>query len=130
MNSPEQRLRRRLEAMPQLPPPAGLMPRVLHARQRRLRTGRLAIGGLGVLALAIVLLPRSPVPEDVPSAAAVAVAAPSLDGEVLEQIRALDRALQAGYDQGASEDELAPLWDARRQLLRQPAASHPAVRGT
>jgi hypothetical protein len=36
---------------------------------------------------------------------------------VIADIRAIDHALQLAYTHNASEDEVAPLWKARRELL-------------
>src|SRR5690606_2956841 len=39
------------------------------------------------------------------------------DIELREQLHALDRALQAAYDRGASDAEVEPMWEARDALL-------------
>ena len=39
------------------------------------------------------------------------------DPPVAAQVRALDHALQVAYDRGASDSEVAPLWEARQALL-------------
>ncbi|MGH8027278.1 MAG: hypothetical protein ACREO0_11180, partial [Pseudoxanthomonas sp.] len=37
--------------------------------------------------------------------------------DVQAELRALDRALQAAYDRGASDAEIAPMWVTRSELL-------------
>lgn len=133
MNTPDARLTRRLRAMPPVPPALDLWPRLELARQRRVRRLKLSVGSAGALLLGVLLVPllggmldRT---ERVPLAAAPEPAvAPrqTLDQDTVEQIRALDRALQAAYDEGASDDELEPIWKARRALLpRQASISIP-----
>jgi hypothetical protein len=39
-------------------------------------------------------------------------------------VQAIDRALQAAYARGASDEEVAPLWEIRqRMIVKQPASS-------
>ena len=52
--------------------------------------------------------------------------APIDEADRVRTVQAIDRALQAGYDRNASDEELEPLWQARRALVHAdagPAAS-------
>lgn len=123
MNSPDP-LHRLLESMPEPPPPDTLWPRLREQRRRQVRRRRLA-GGLASTALVAVLLVAGwPQPPAAPGTGGAAPAVARIDRD--EQVRALDHALQAAYDRGASDQEVAPLWDARAALL----ASLDAPRGS
>jgi hypothetical protein len=126
MNTPDDRIRRQLKALPDMPPASGLWPRLAEARARRLRRVRMGAGGAAALALCLMLpmlyrLQQAPAQVQAGAAAgpmAVPVEdAAALDAATLVEIRAVDRALQAAYDEGASEAELAPLWKFREALL-------------
>lgn len=115
MNTPD-RFHELLQSLPE-PPEPGLWPRVLAARRRQRRQRRVVAGvaSFGVAALlAVALWPgvQAPPAVDTP---AIVQATPDVD----EQLRALDRALQTAYDRGASDDELAPLWEVRQALAAQ-----------
>lgn len=116
MNTPD-RFHELLQSLPE-PPEPGLWPRVLAARRRQRRRRRRVVAGaasFGVAALlAVALWPgvQAPPAVDTP---AIVQATPDVD----EQLRALDRALQTAYDRGASDDELAPLWEVRQALAAQ-----------
>lgn len=114
MNSPDP-LHRLLESMSEPPPPDSLWPRLRERRRRQVRRRRLA-GGLASTALVAVLLvagwPQQPA---APGTSGAASTVTRIDRG--EQVRALDHALQAAYDRGASDQEVAPLWDARAALL-------------
>ncbi len=130
MNPLDEPLERRLASMPSIPPPPDLWPRLALARQQRVNRFKTTIGTTAILLLCVALLPiagdiggRSapaqlsirPATSDTPGAA--------LDADTLEQIRALDRALQTAYDEGATDDEIEPLWTARQSLLPRHAAT-------
>jgi hypothetical protein len=114
-DSPPDSLLQQLDRTPPLTPPATLWPR-LQAGQRKAVARRrlLAASPLAVAAalLASLLLP-GPAPEVAPAPAEVAVD----PAEVRERIASLDRALQAAYESDASDDDVAPMWAARAQLL-------------
>lgn len=115
MNTPD-RFHELLQSLPE-PPEPDLWPRVLAARRRQRHRRRVVAGAasFGVAALlAVALWPGVPAPPPV-DAPAIVRATPGVD----EQLRALDRALQTAYDRGASDDELAPLWEVRQALAAQ-----------
>lgn len=100
-----------LQSLPDLPPPDSLWPR-LAQRQRRIRqrqqagtvlAAAAAFAGVLFFALPHADLSQQPVP-------ALARTTPAT------RLQAVDHALQAAYARGASDDELAPLWDIRQQL--------------
>lgn len=130
MNTPDERLQRSLGSMPPIPPAADLWPRLELARQRRVNRFKARIGTAAILLLCVALLPllgdigRAPAPAPF-ATRAQAMTAPqaALDEDTLQQIRALDRALQTAYDEGASDDELEPLWRARQALLPRHAST-------
>src|SRR5690606_38671042 len=113
-------LERQLRQLPEAPLPEHLWQRVNGARvrMRRRRTAGLAATALAVAALAV--LPAfhawhasgTPFPTPLPVASA-----PAPDADAEAELRALDRALQAGYARNASDAELEALWTQRRRLL-------------
>ncbi|HET7127353.1 MAG TPA: hypothetical protein VFI26_09725 [Lysobacter sp.] len=129
MNHDEQDLRDVLARLGDPPPPPGLDARIWNARQRRVRRA-FGIAGIAaasmLVAVTLVLQPRpgtrSPTATTV---AAQASPASARDDDVIADIRAIDHALQLAYTRNASEDEVAPLWKARRELLLRlkPSAS-------
>lgn len=121
--APDLPLHDRLQQLPDAPLPGDLWPRVNAARGRHLRHRRLGFAAAIVAAVAAVSLPwlllpdstTAPAPATIAKAAPAMRQAPSID--TTAQLRALDRALQAGYERNASDAELAPLWAARARLL-------------
>lgn len=120
-------LRQALEALPEPAPPEALWTGLRMRRQRQVRRRR-AMTAVASCALAVGLgfglLPPAPRPQPVP-----VVRAPVEAGvERIERLRAVDRALQAGYDRGATDAELAPMWEARHALLAHDDAprGHPS----
>lgn len=115
----------RLAGLPPVAPPARLWARIDHARAARVR--RRQLGGasaLAVLAVAILApMLRPPPPTPTPTPAPAAGHAP----EAVHELRAIDRALQAAYDRGASPQEISSLWAMREALLAHdvPAALPP-----
>lgn len=130
MNTPDQRLQRTLIALPPVPPSPDLWLRLADSRRRRASRLKACVGTAALLALCVALVPLvgdtgrpfAPSPT-VASVPAPAEAGAVLDQDTLERIRALDRALQTAYDEGASDDEIAPLWKARQALLPRHAAA-------
>ena len=112
-------LRQALDALPDPPPPEALWERLRTRRRSQVRRRRAATGlasGALVVALAVALLPPSAPPSSAPVAQGPVPAAKAPEA-VDDRLRALDRALQAGYDRGATDAELAPMWEARHALL-------------
>lgn len=124
--------------LPEFAPDAALWTRIAEARRRQLGRRRFArVGGslaaAVLFAAAIVILPR---PAPVAPDPATDLTAWLHQSQALEQewsrlepspeaarglrspLRRIDAALQAAYDRGASDEELAPLWEARSKALR------------
>jgi hypothetical protein len=114
---------RYLQRLPGAMPPAGLGERIvdLHlARRARRRWVPLAAAAS---LLAAVLLWQLGAQDPAPSAKGPLLA----HSPGLVDVRSVDRRLQAAYLAGASEDELAELWRARRLALAQLESAPPAV---
>lgn len=131
MNQTEQRIRERLAALPEVPLPEALWQRVDSRRRRKLLQRKLGVGA-GVFALAGVLAFKLLLPALQPGEAhapqrVAAAALPALS-DAQADIRAIDQALQAAYDRGASDAEVAPIWAARAALLAAVQSAHPAAR--
>jgi hypothetical protein len=119
MNHDEHDLRDQLARLAEPSPPAGLDARIWATRQRRIQRvfGISGIAAAGVLvAVTLALQPRPDTDLPAEPVARAASAAPRTD-DVIADIRAIDHALQLAYTHNASEDEVAPLWKARRELL-------------
>lgn len=117
MTIPDDLLQERLQQLPDAPLPDGLWQRVNGARRReqRRRIGIAAttVAVATVAALSPLMRPTPVIPQPAP----IVAAAPSLPPSVDAELRALDRALQAGYARNATDAELEPLWAQRRRLL-------------
>lgn len=124
-------LREQLRALPDLPPPDALWPKLQNRQRQRTRRHRLLIGtGLVTCALAVGVLfsVRPPVSLRTPlPAVQTNAAAPT--AEPVRSLQAVDHALQVAYARGASDDELAPLWNIRRQFASAATPNFPTVRG-
>jgi len=135
MTTPDDLLQEHLRQLPDAPLPADLWQRVNGARGR-MRQRRIGIAAT-TLALATVAalspLMRSPAPDASPAAQPVVatVPAPPAAAAVDVELRAIDRALQAGYARNATDDELEALWAQRRRLLagNDDTAGTPQPRG-
>jgi hypothetical protein len=129
MNHDEQDLRDVLARLGDPPPPPGLDARIWNARQRRIRRSFGIAGTAAACVLLVAILAQQSRPgTDSSTAASVAAQvspASTRDDDVIADIRAIDHALQLAYTHNASEDEVAPLWKARRELLLRlkPSAS-------
>lgn len=124
MNDHDPLLRRHLRALPDPAAPAGLRERVLAAHGHR----RLAIHGATGIAAAVVsvalILPVLPSVEQAPPSARRAAPPAAAHGHAATaRLRAIDRALQAAYERGASDDEIAPLWRVRESLVSSLASA-------
>lgn len=108
---------------PSTPPlPDTLWPKLAAAQRRRrhvLRDGTQLLCAGVLLAGAWWIVPRVD-PTQAPAAATVATTTHATDARNLHQrLGAIDGALQAAYAQGASDDEIEPLWQLRRSLAMQ-----------
>lgn len=126
------RVREQLHALPEIPLPDALWRRVDAKRRRKLRHRKLGVG-IAALALAAVMAAPLLIPmfagadraQNEPIAAHPPMRA---ERDVQAELRALDHALQAAYDRGASDAEIAPMWVARDALLAGLQSSNSAFR--
>ncbi len=141
MHAPEpdhERLRRYLQALPEPLPPGSLENRLRASQARRSRVLRTGASALALALVAIVALPGHRGPQVETQAIAsgtdtVAVAPDAIHdaGDAAHmKLQAIDRALQTAYGRGASDAELAPLWEARSRLVRDLTPSNAADSGT
>lgn len=129
----DRRVHAYLAGLPEPELPAALWPRLAATRQRRAarrRHARYGLAAAAALALAVLapwrVAPPPLVPSALPPEAVATIAMPSLDdADAIAELRALDRALQSAYEQGASEQEVAALWKARERAAArlQPATA-------
>ena len=125
MSDTEHRIREHLNALPEAPLPVALWQRVEGRRRARLVRNRLAASVtafalVGVLSFKLLLPTVEHDGIEKGQEKAQQVATTSLvPGQVDAQadIRAIDHALQAAYDRGATDAEVAPIWAAREALL-------------
>lgn len=121
-----------LEGLADAPLPDGLWTRVAAARRRRMaaRLGVAASCVAGVAAVDFALVqPGGPVPQG-GLAPGFAVAEPNGallpatvdEKEIYLSVQAIDRALQVAYNRQATDEEVAPLWEARQDLMLVAAA--------
>lgn len=124
----DHRIRRHLEALPEPALPEALQQRLQRSLHRRRRRVRMAVAGGIAAVAAVAIFPLLPPWQDHAAPASMAhVPAVEPGKDRMGQLHALDRALQAAYDRGASDDEIAPLWEARRALTARAAAPAPAM---
>ena len=121
------RVREQLGALPEVPLPDALWPRVealRNSKMSRRKWGASAATMAFVALMAIPLLRPMSVDIGVEGNESVIASrtAPALP-DVQAEVRALDRALQAAYDRGASDAEIAPMWVARDALLANAGTS-------
>lgn len=135
MTTPDKLLQEHLRQLPDAPLPADLWQRVNGARgrMRRRRIG-LAATTLAVATVAALSpLMWSSAPDTSRTARPVVATAPATPAPAIVdvELRAIDRALQAGYARNATDDELEPLWAQRQRLLagNDDAAKTPLPRG-
>lgn len=115
------RVREQLHALPEIPLPDALWRRVDAKRRQKLRRRKLGVG-IATLALAAVmatplLIPMFVGADRAPNERIAAHLPIRGERDVQAELRALDHALQAAYDRGASDAEIAPMWVARDALL-------------
>lgn len=126
------RVHEQLHALPEIPLPDALWRRVDAKRRQKLRRRKL---GVGIVALALatamatpLLIPMFAGADRAPNER-IAVHPPMrVEHDVQAELRALDHALQAAYDRGASDAEIAPMWVARDALLAGVQSSNSAFR--
>lgn len=121
MTEPSTQVRQELRALPEIPLPDALWQRVEAVRLRKVQRRKT---GIGIVTLALVAVMASPllVPLFTGTGRVQGeqlVAHPLADGarDIQADVRALDQALQAAYDRGASDAEIAPMWVARNALV-------------
>ncbi|MDR6839967.1 hypothetical protein [Pseudoxanthomonas sacheonensis] len=126
MIEPSTQLRERLHALPEIALPDTLWQRVEAGRKRKIRRRKLG-GGVAALMLAVAMA--------APLLAPILTGTHSMRSEqgivqhdVDAELRALDQALQAAYDRGASDAEIAPMWVTRDALLAGIRPDSPAFR--
>jgi hypothetical protein len=119
------------DRLPDPAPPAALHDATLRAfRRRRTRRTALLATAAGVAFGAIgmagqrLLAPGAPAPHMPPPASVAASTVPPA-GARTDALRDIDRSLQAAYDAGASDAEVAVLWAQRRALAGRDADSVP-----
>ncbi|HYM86208.1 MAG TPA: hypothetical protein VET30_05670 [Pseudoxanthomonas sp.] len=130
MIEPSEQVREKLHALPGIPLPDTLWQRVDAGRRQQIRRRKL---GVGVATLALVAVMATPllaplfVRNETAQAGSVAAHLPGRDTreKIHAEVRALDHALQAAYDRGASDAEIAPMWVARDALLSSIAFNTP-----
>ena len=115
------RVRERFDALPEVPLPESLWQRVDVQRRKRILRRK-----LGMSAATLALVGALPIfsffqmfnDANVDSRHEVAAVTPlSLERDIQADVQAIDYALQAAYDRGASDAEIAPMWVARDTLL-------------
>jgi len=108
----------RMRRAPEVPPADALWPRLLAEQARRTRRRR-AIAGISASAMALVLMVfmARPLFVEPHETGMVAVQPQEPPADLQADVRALDQALQAAYNRGASDSEVAPMWETRRTLV-------------
>ena len=127
MTEPSTRMREELQALPEIPLPDALWQRVDSGRRQKLRRRKLVAGIASLALVAVMATPLlAPLLADVDAEQDDPLVAhqPANDRhDTQADLHVLDHALQAAYDRGASDAEIAPMWVAREALLAgiQPA---------
>ena len=106
---------------PEVPPPEALWPR-LQTGQRTLFRRRRTLAGISASTFALVLAAAAwwpPSGMDQAARPVIAQAQPRDADDIRGDLRALDHALQVAYNRGASDVEIAPMWQARRTLAAE-----------
>ena len=108
----------RMRRAPDVPPADALWPRLLAEQARRTRRRR-AIAGFSASAMVLVLMVfvARPLLVEPQEPGMVARQPQDPPADLQADVRALDQALQAAYNRGASDSEVAPMWETRRALV-------------
>ena len=121
MIEPSTEVRQELHTLPEIPLPEALWRRVEAGRRQKMRRRKL---GIGIASLALVAMMATPLLVPLLTGAdaewsEAPVAYQPADGQhdIQDDLHVLDQALQAAYDRGASDAEVAPMWVAREALL-------------
>lgn len=130
MNEPSLPVRQKLHDLPEVPLPEALWQRVDGGRRQKMRRRRL-FAGIASLALVAVMATPLLVPllTDADAGRAqssVAYQPANGQNDIQADLHVLDQALQAAYDRGASDAEVAPMWVAREALLAGIHSTHAA----
>lgn len=122
MKSPEFDLRHYCAMLPEPEPPPALFHDIVRTRSRqRARRDAMFLSAILLAGVSVLLLVQRPQP--VRDRTVVATAEQRIELE----LRAVDRELQAAYDRGASERELARLWAHRSALENRGGDSLPML---
>ena len=121
MTEPSIPLREELQVLPEIPLPEALWQRVEAGRRQKVRRRKL---GAGIASLALVAVMAMPLLMPLLTGTdtgqgELLVAHQPANGQrdIHADLHVLDQALQAAYDRGASDAEVAPMWVAREALL-------------
>lgn len=112
-------VREQLRALPEAPLPDSLWLRVEAGRRKKVRRRKLGVriaslSLVAVIAVPLLLFDSTRMMKDKQT---VALQPVRVQQDIRAEVRALDLALQAAYDRGASDAEIAPMWVARDALL-------------
>ena len=114
-------VREKLAALPEAPLPDALWRRMETGRKRQMRRRRQALGLVTLAVVGLIAIPTfAPLLTGADAMRETAVVSPlpdNGDDQVRAELRALDQALQAAYDRGATDAEIAPMWVTRAALL-------------
>lgn len=119
MIEPSTYVRQELHDLPEVPLPDALWQRVDSGRRQKMRRRKILAGVASLALVAVMAMPLlAPMLVDARrSEALAAYQAPDSQHDIQADLHALDQALQAAYDRGASDAEIAPMWVAREALL-------------
>ena len=107
----------RMRQAPDVPPSDGLWPRLLTERARRARRQRGIAGSVSAVFLVLMIFIARPPFVGPHETRGVATRSEEPAADLQADVRALDQALQAAYNRGASDSEVAPMWETRRELV-------------
>lgn len=132
MTEPADELRKRLNALPEIQLPDSLWQRVEGKRRQKIRRRKLG-GGLAALMIAAViaaplLAPMLTGTQTTQGTQGIAQRPAHGGQDIQAELRAIDQALQAAYDRGASDAEIAPMWVTREALLASIGSVGPTFR--
>ena len=130
MIEPSVHVRQELHDLPEVPLPDALWQRVDSGRRQKMRRRKILAGVASLALVAVMAMPLlAPMLVDARrSEALAAYQAPDSQHDIQADLHALDQALQAAYDRGASDAEIAPMWVARDALLAGVQSSNSAFR--